>query len=337
MPQPHGLLGHAFVVAVGVAAIALLAEWVLRRAIRLAAHFGLSGGFLGLSILSVGTSIPEVVTHLVGSFRIVQDPDRMEGLSALLLGTNVGSDIFQQDFVLPVVALVGVARVVRSEMVRQCGALVAASLLLWVVAASGFVSRIEGAVLVLAYLGYLAFLARGEADTGEIEDARGFERRRGVALAALGIVAGFAAMSWTAEAVLSSAEALVERLPVSASFFGVIVLGVATALPELTTALLSVRKGREELSTAVLIGSNVTNPLFAIGAGALLSGYAVPGVVVVYDLPVKIATAVVLSVFLWRRSDLDRKEAVLLLAVYLAYAAARRAFFPEDVALAGGP
>ncbi len=67
-----------------------------------------------------------------------------------------------------------------------------------------------------------------------------------------------------------------DRLPIIASFFGVLVLGVATALPELTTALVSIAKGEKDISAGLLIGSNVTNPLLGIGLGAMISTYTLP-------------------------------------------------------------
>ena len=163
----------------------MFAEVIVRNAIALAHRYHLSGGFIGLTILSIGTSIPEIVTHVVASVNILHQPGSMVTLSALVLGANVGSDIFQQDFVLPFVGLIGL-----------CFVLVAV----------------------------------------------------------------------VTDRVVEAARLLVDLLPLSASLFAVLFLGMASALPEFSTALLSILRGEREISAGILIGSNVTNPLLGVGA-----------------------------------------------------------------------
>jgi len=145
------------------------------------------------------------------------------------------------------------------------------------------------------------------------------------------IVLCFVLIAVVSDRVVGAAERLVEMLPLSASFFGVLFLGMATALPELSTALVSISKGEKGLSAGVLIGSNVTNPLLGIGTGAMISQYSVPNVVTLYDLPVKILTAVVLYVFLLYQENLTRREALTLIVMFLLYLVARSRLFPEDV------
>ncbi len=322
------MLTDLLIVLGGALAILLVAEVVIRLTLRLARHYGLSGSFVGLTILSIGTSLLEIVTHIAGSLRILREPRTMDTLSALLLGSNIGSDIFQQNFVLPLVGLIGTVMVARRMLTTEVGALIAASLLLWLACLGGAVTRLEGGLLVLAYLAYLYYLGRVR------HDARSRERsplpRFRAPLLALLVTACFIAMGLLADPVLAAAQRLVTLLPFSASLFGVLVLGICAALPELMTALVSILKGQRDISAGILIGSNITNPLFGAGLGALISGYTVPAVIVVYDLPVKIATGALLFVFLWRRESLSHGEALVLLALYIGYALLRAVFFPVD-------
>lgn len=322
------MLANFLIVLGGAAAILLLAEIVIRTTLRLAGHYGLSGSFVGLTVLSIGTSLLEIVTHVIGSARILRAPESMDTLSALLLGSNIGSDIFQQNFVLPLVGLLGTVVVARRLLAVEVGGLLAASGLLWLACLGGAVTRIEGALLVAAYLGYLYYLARTRHHDGARVHARLAPGR--APLLALLVTACFAAMALVANPVLAAAERLVAVLPLSASLFGVLVLGVCAALPELMTALVSILKGQRDISAGILIGSNITNPLFGAGLGALISGYTVPAVIVVYDLPVKLATGALLYVFLWRRADLSRAEALALIGLYLAYVVLRGLWFPAD-------
>lgn len=130
--------------------------------------------------------------------------------------------------------------------------------------------------------------------------------------------------------MVRASEQLVAALPISASFFGVLVLGVCAALPELMTALVSIMKGQREISAGILIGSNITNPLFSMGLGAAISGYSVPGVTVLYDLPVKIATGLLIYFFFWRHAGLRRPAALLLILAYIGYLTGRGVWFPVD-------
>lgn len=318
-----------FVIVIGGALLILgIAEIVIRLTLRLARHYGLSGSFVGLTILSVGTSLFEITTHVVGSVRILREPASMNALSGLLLGSNIGSDIFQQNFVLPMVGLIGAVAIARRNLLKEIGALIAASALLWLACLGGAVTRLEGALLVGAYIAYLVYLGRRQSADAPVTRERLPPSRTPMVIGL--IVLCFAGMAAIADPVLGAAQRLVAHLPMSASLFGVLVLGVCAALPELTTALVSMRKGQRDVSAGILIGSNITNPLFGAGLGALISGYTVPGVIVGYDLPVKILTGALLFVFLWRGRNLSRIQAFVLLASYFAYALLRGFFFPVD-------
>lgn len=321
------MLADLLIVVGGAFAILLVAEAVIRLTLRLARHYGLSGSFIGLTVLSIGTSLLEIVTHIVGSVRILREPQTMDTLSGLLLGSNIGSDIFQQNFVLPLVGLIGTVAIARRMLMVEVGALIAASTLLWLACLGGVVTRLEGGLLVLAYLAYLYYLGRAR-HSAQPRERSPLPRFR--APLALLITACFVAMGLLADPVLAAAQRLVALLPFSASLFGVLVLGVCAALPELMTALVSILKGQRDISAGILIGSNITNPLFGAGLGALISGYTVPAVIVVYDLPVKIATGALLFIFLWRHENLGRREALLLFALYIGYALLRTVFFPTD-------
>ncbi len=317
------------IIAAGILIVTLLSEVVIRESQALAQRFGWSGAFVGLSILSIGTSLPEIMTQIAGSVAILRDPPLLDTMSGLMLGSNIGSDIFQQNFVLPLVALVGGVTVARRRREEEMAGLIAASSLLWLFALDGLLARWEGAMLAFSYLAYLVLLARAERPSRARQRPHTPRRHVVIALAVLGT--SFAIMAIATIEVVAAAERLVSRLPVSASFFGIVVLGIATALPELTTAMLSILKGERGISSGILIGSNITNPLLGIGLGSWLSTYTVPSAVILYDLPVKIATAALIYAFVFRRLRLDRAQAIALILLYFAYLAARQQFFPADI------
>jgi cation:H+ antiporter len=322
------MLIETLTLAVGFIIIIFLAQIIIKHAIELAKHFGISGSFIGLTVLSIGTSIPEIMTHIVGSVNIIKNPSEINTLSSLLLGTNIGSDIFQQNFLLPVIALIGTVVVIRKNLLVEVGGLIAAALLVWVFALGGFISRLEGFLLLLAYVAYLIYLKRSKISVHF--KAWYHLTTNQVYLASILIVLCFIIMAVVADEVLQASTKLIATLPISASFFGVILLGIASALPELTTSLMAIFKGKKDISAGILIGSNITNPLFGIGLGALISTYTVPDVIVFYDLPLKIITAFLIYFFLWRRQNLNKKESIALILIFIAYLIFRTFLFPVD-------
>ena len=322
------MLIESLIVGLGVIIILLLAEIIIKNSVALSKHFGLSGTFIGLTILSIGTSIPEIAAHIIGSIDIVRNPESLNTLSSLLIGTNIGSDIFQQNFVLPLVGILGTVVVIRKNLNIEVGSLIGAALLVWIFSLGGFISRLEGFILLVAYIAYLLYLQRSHVKvTYKTENKLA---KKDVVVASLLVVLCFGVMAFVTELVLDSSTILVASLPVSASFFGIILLGIASALPELTTSLLAIFRGQKDISAGILIGSNITNPLFGIGLGALISTYTIPNVVVFYDLPIKIVTAVFLYFFLMKGKDLTKKEAVLLIGLFVIYVLLRNVFFPVD-------
>jgi len=322
------MLVESLTLLAGVIIILALAELIIRNSIQIAKHYGLSGTFIGLTLLSIGTSIPEIMTHIIGSIDILKNPGMMNTLSGLLIGTNIGSDIFQQNFILPIIGIIGTIIVIRKNLFVEVGGLIIASLLVWVFSLGGYISRVEGGLLLLAYLLYLVYLKKSKIS--ESFRAANHLSKGQITLSAIVMLFSFIIMGFVASKVLDASTVLVESLPISASFFGIILLGVATALPELMTSLIAVLKGKKEMSAGILIGSNITNPLFGIGLGALISTYTVPNVIVFYDLPVKILTALLLFYFLWKRKDLTKKEGIILIALFIIYLVVRQIYFPVD-------
>ncbi|MBR9683271.1 sodium:calcium antiporter [Candidatus Woesearchaeota archaeon] len=317
------------IVLIGCLVIVLLAHFVIRKNIDIAEHFGFSGTFIGLTILSIGTSLPEIMTHIMGSIHILKDPSLYQTVSSLVIGTNIGSDIFQQNFILGIVAILGTVVVLKKNIPAIIGGLIVGAVALWLVSINGLISRWEGAALVIGYLIYLVYLKRQKLNEGI--RAKNHLTAKKVALTVSLILIGFVLMALAANWVLIAAESLVMELTISASFFGVLVIGIAAALPELTTALIALKKKRKEMSTGVLIGSNITNPTLALGLGAMISKYFVPNVIVWYDLPIKILGAIVILFFLLKHRSLGKKEAVVLIGMFLLYLILRNVFFPVDI------
>jgi len=318
-------------VLVCAAIVLITAHHAVKNSVKIAKHFKLSDEFTGMTILAIGTSIPEIMTHIVGSISILRDKALLHEVSGLVVGTNIGSDIFQQNFLIGVVALIGVVVVTKKHLMKDVGGLVGAAVLVWVFSYNGFLSRLEGGILFIGYIAYLFVLKKYGVVDKQTKKLLNHDYDHTVKRIVL-LVLCFAIMAIAADRMLAYSEVLVDALPISASFFGIIVLGIATAFPELMTSVIAAWKKKAKISAGILIGSNITNPMFALGLGALISTYTVPSVVVFYDLPVKIITALLILGLLWK-GKLSKRSGILLIIIYLVYLFVRNMMFPVDVLL----
>ncbi len=167
----------------------------------------------------------------------------------------------------------------------------------------------------------------------EVEvDPKGVPQSRGEAVkyAAIALVA-MAVTVLSAQAVLHITERVVEATGVGGSLIGVLTLGLASALPEFTTAISGLRNKATGISLGTLVGSNITNPLVAIGGGALVSTYWVPSPLVTWDLPWETLTGAFLWAWLiFRKGKLSRIGATCLMVMYFVYIILRAAYFSVD-------
>jgi cation:H+ antiporter len=131
--------------------------------------------------------------------------------------------------------------------------------------------------------------------------------------------------------VLNITELIVVRTGIGGSLIGVVTLGIASAMPEFITAMAGVRHKENGVSLGTLVGSNITNPLVAIGGGALLSTYAVPNPLIQWDLPWETVTGMILWGILWfSKGKLKKGHAFYLIALYFFYIIFRALYFSVD-------
>ena len=328
-------------VIIGVVAIVFLvfvADKVIEKLIKLSKKLGISHLFVGLTIIAIGTSLPEITTGVVASLDIVSGKIDPFIASATVLGTNIGSDIVQQSLIIGIVGLLAVLRLrtihVKRIFIKEDGlVMVLAAILLLLFGLDREISRVEGAVLFFGYILFLWFLWLKE--DRKIHDHKRFNLdgndKKNIFIDVVYILAGLGVIIFSAEYVLRVAEFFVIMYGVGGSLIGIMVIGVATALPELTTSITAILKGASSISIGTLIGSNITNPMFALGLGAMISSYQVPKPIIVYDLPVKIVSSIILMWFLWRNRMFTRKEAMTMISIYFVFILVRLRYFAVDV------
>ncbi len=335
--QPLGINIVAGVV--GMALLILAADEAVKRLIGLAAYFDLSTTFMGMTVVSLATSIPEITAHLTASVGILRGTMDPKIASAIVLGANIGSDVVQQTLILGMVVFFAGSLYFRryflwKSMLPMIGTTVMCIILGW----DRYYSRWDGLILFGTFMAYTYYLYRDERKYYEKEEASeeagetdgpqtGREAFRWAIYAALAM--GVTIVS--ADLVLRVTEGIVQTTGIAGSLIGVMTLGIASALPELTTAISGIGNKEHGISLGTLIGSNITNPLVAIGGGALVSGYWVPAPLVRWDLPWETGTGLILWGILWiTKGRLNKAGAIYLMLLYFVYVGFRFAFFAID-------
>jgi len=321
--------------------LVLGANQAVKKLIGIANYFKLSSTFMGMTVLSIATSLPEITSHFTASVNILRGTLDYQTGSAIVLGANIGSDVVQQTFIMGLVILLsGTLYFRRYFLWKSMIPMIGTTVMCIILGFDGDFSRVDGAILFGTFLAYTYYLYADERKHYKEEDNQlqseemaedvpqnGKEVVRDSLITAvlLGVIISAASI------VLKATEITVDITGVGGSLIGVMTLGLASALPELTTALAGIRHKEAGISLGTLVGSNITNPLLAIGGGALISTYAVPRPLIVWDLPWETLTGILLWIILYfNHGKLGKKSGIYLITIYFIYIIFRGLFFNID-------
>lgn len=327
-------------IVLGLSALVILvlsSNVAVKRLIGLAEYFHLSTTFMGVTVVSLATSIPEITAHLVASVGILRGTMDYEIGSAIVLGANIGSDVVQQTLIMGLVVFVtGALSFRRYFLWKSMGPMIGTTIMCLVLGWDRSYSRLDGLILFGTFIAYMYYLYVDERkhykrEDNVQEDSDAPKNGRQVAWWTVITLVAMGVAIFGAQIALNVTELIVVRTGISGSLIGVVLLGVASALPELTTAISGVRHNAHGISLGTLVGSNITNPLVGIGGGALLSGYWVPRSLVHWDLPWEAVTGLILWVLLWiTRGKLGKWGAFYLTVLYFVYITFRVILFAAD-------
>ena len=333
-----------YVIVLGLALIGVLvvtANLSVKKLVGIAAYFNLSSTFMWMTVVSLATSIPEITSHITASAKILGGSLDFKIGSSIVLGSNIGSDVVQQTFILGlVVLLTGTMHFRRYFMWKSMVPMIASTVMCIVLGLDRVYSRWDGLILFGTFILYSLYLYHDERKFYQAEDNVPMSEeisdsvpktKRQVAIDSLITVFLLTLTVLAASQVLRITEIVVNRTNISGSLLGVVTLGLASAMPELSTALAGVRHKEFGISLGTLIGSNITNPLVGIGLGALISKYAVPRPLILWDLPWETLTGILLWIILWaRKGKLGKRESFYLMAMYFIFIILRAVIFPAD-------
>lgn len=307
----------------GLAIIIGGAELVLRGASRFAALIGMKPIIIGLTIVSIGTSMPELAVGITAA---------AEGRGALAIGNIAGTNMLNILFILGMSAAIRRLPLEQLSIRLDVPVMIATALVLIVMASNGVMSRFEGFILVAGAVVYTIALVRlskreSPAMRQEYEEEFGQQillRRKGVWVALFNIsilMVGIVLSVWGANLLVDGAVEIATRLGVSDAIIGLTIIAIGTSAPEMATTLVATLKDDREVAVGNLIGSSISNILVILGITCIASpaGVNVSRDILWFDLPLAAAVAIVCyPVF---RSDkmISRREGVVFVVLYIIY------------------
>ncbi|RLM89716.1 sodium:calcium antiporter [Halobellus sp. Atlit-38R] len=290
----------------GLALLLVGADRTIDAAAELALYYGVPAFFIGVTVISIGTSIPEMTTSIYAA---------VYGAGDLLVGNIVGSETAQITLAIGVVAFIARIEAERRNVLVYGGAMILAMVIMILVLEDGEMIRSEGALMMLAYVAFIHDLYSHEGGgevTREVAEEQTPPQR-----AIPWIVAGIALVVVGGYLMVTNGIAIARLLGVPEFLVGLLT-GLGTTAPEIAVAGLAARRGEAGISVGSLLGSNITDPVFSLGVGALVADVAVTNSQTVfvstgYMLAVSLA---VLGLMYWQRG-IDRRGAVVCVLLYL--------------------
>jgi cation:H+ antiporter len=311
------MLLQLLILAAGVAILAVGADLFVRGASSVAERFGISPFVIGLVIVGFGTSTPELAVNLDAA---------ISGSTDIAIGNVVGSNIANVGVILGLAAVVA-PLAVHLRMVRvELPIMIGVSLLLWALASFGEIKRWEGAVMLAAFAAFLWFLLKtSKNESAEVKqeytDENQPQRQPGWKSAAF-ITLGLVGLMGGAHLAVEAATTLARLWGLSELVIGLTIVAVGTSLPELASSVAAAARGHADIAIGNVLGSNIYNILFILGATALITPLPTAAPTLMWlDIPVMIGFALVLVPMMMMGLKITRLNGALLLLGYAAYVA----------------
>lgn len=306
-------------IIVGLVLILFGSDWLVEGASGIARKYGISEFIIGMTIVGIGTSMPELVSSLIAA---------VGGHGDMALGNVTGSNICNILLILGVTALISPIGFTKSNIRKDIPFAAVLSLFLIVMLYNGFglfegawgISRVDALFLLMIFVVFMIDSFRSSKSGVEEAPDNGKPMPMGKAL--LLIVAGLAGLIFGGRMFVDNTVSIAEYFHVSEAFISITLMAVGTSLPELATCVVAAMKGKNQLALGNVIGSNVFNISLIIGTSAVISPFEIQTISAV-DMAMVILSVVMLwmAAFTFKRYKLDRIEGVVFLLAYVGYIA----------------
>ncbi len=286
------------------------AEGLVSGAASLAKRIGISPLVIGLTIVSIGTSMPELVVSVKAA---------MSGQSAISIGNVLGSNFFNIGIILGMSALIYPLAVKRQLLKLDVPVMIFAALLFFLMFLDYKISHVEALIfilLLLSYISYLLFISKKNTTVEEEEEE--IKKTKHWALDILFIGVGLLALVYGSDLLVVNATLIAGRLGMSEAMIGLTIVAVGTSMPELATSVVAAIKKRSDIAIGNVVGSNIFNVLLILGVAGLIQPISTPEINYVDGL-FMIGISLLLWLFMKAGSRIKRWQGAAFIAFYLVY------------------
>lgn len=318
------MLLNALWIVVGVVLVLWGADRLTEGAMAVAERLRVPQIVIGLTIVALGTSMPELCVSVVSA---------LKGTPDLAVGNVVGSNIFNALLIVGVAALVAPMTILRSTVFKDVPcALVASVVLLMMCQNDWVITRLDGAILFVFFLVFMRLTIKGatSAQPAQGETTQGQTAQEAAAdeasakqpmkgwLAGLWMVVGLAALIGGSNLFVGGATEVARALNVSDAVIGLTIVAGGTSLPELATSVVAAKKGNSGIAIGNVLGSNVLNILFILGLTGMISPMHIEGITNV-DLYMMLVSTIMIWFFSFTKYTIERWEGAVLVLTFGGY------------------
>ena len=306
------MLLDILIIVVGIALVLWGADRLTDGAVAVAEKMKMPQIVIGLTIVAMGTSMPEFCVSLISA---------LKGTSDLAVGNIVGSNIFNALLIVGVSALVAPMTIMETTVRKDIPFALVASALLLIMCLDGNINRIDAGILFAMFLIFMYMTLKGAKKQGaDAEEAIEGEGNKPMStwLSVVWILVGLLCLIGGSNLFVEGATAVATNLGVSEAVIGLTIVAGGTSLPELATSVVSARKGNSGIAIGNALGSNVFNILAILGITGMITPMTLKGITYI-DLSMLVISIMLVWLFSFTKYKIERWEGAVLTAVFVGY------------------
>lgn len=305
---PEIMWAQVLLLIFGIVVVLKSADWLTNGAVGLATKLGISQIVIGLTIVAIGTSMPEFFVSIVSAIK---------GTPDLAVGNIVGSNIFNVLLIVGVAATVAPIAIQRATVRRDIPIAIVASIMLTFMMLDDNISRIDALILFAAFIAFIWITLRNSKNDANEKDAS-TEKVIPTWKSVLFIIFGLVGLVLGSNIFVDNASSLAHGWGISDAVIGLTIVAGGTSLPELATSAVAARKGDSGIAIGNVLGSNVFNILMILGLTGIISPMHIQNITYI-DMAVMVISMALFWLFSFTKLRVERWEGCLLIACFLGY------------------
>lgn len=305
---PEIMWAQVLLLIFGIVVVLKSADWLTNGAVGLATKLGISQIVIGLTIVAIGTSMPEFFVSIVSAIK---------GTPDLAVGNIVGSNIFNVLLIVGVAATVAPIAIQRATVRRDIPIAIVASIMLTFMMLDDNISRIDALILFAAFIAFIWITLRNSKNDANEKDAS-TEKVIPTWKSVLFIIFGLVGLVLGSNIFVDNASSLAHGWGISDAVIGLTIVAGGTSLPELATSAVAARKGDSGIAIGNVLGSNVFNILMILGLTGIISPMHIQNITYI-DMAVMVISMALFWMFSFTKLRVERWEGCVLIACFLGY------------------